>query len=69
MTESEKENLGINFGGRNITDFRYLDDTALISGPVECMTKFFEKLSWKRGSFTFECKKDKSYDNRYKHRP
>jgi hypothetical protein len=39
MRESDIDDMGIKIGGRNITNLRYADDTALLADNIKSMRK------------------------------
>ena len=44
MREADIEDMGIKIGGRNITDLRYADDTALISDNITSMKRLLYRV-------------------------
>ena len=41
MRKSDIDDIGIKIGGRNITNLRYADDTALLADNITSMSKKF----------------------------
>ena len=62
MRKSDIDDIGIKIGGRNITNLRYADDTALLADNITSMSKKFTS-SWccrQQCRFKTKCQKDQS---------
>ena len=68
MREAEIQDLGYNIGGRNISNARYADDTALIAqSPMYSVDAATTRQSQRRRctkASETKCQKDKTHDHR-----
>ena len=44
MRKADIEDMGITIGGRNITDLRYADDTALLASDITSMKRILHRV-------------------------
>ena len=61
MRKADIEDLGISIGGRNITDLRYADDTALLANDITSMEEILDRVNneGKKAGLLLNAKKTK----------
>ena len=61
MREAEIDDMGITIGGRNLTNLRYADDTALIADNITSMKQILNRvdIAGKNASLKLNAKKTK----------